>query len=241
MKAVLSTLAALAFMAVPALADPTYNWSGFYLGAQAGYAWGNATSHDDPKDWGTDPKFIGPFDFNLSGAVGGAHAGYNFVVGPLIIGPEVDFGYMDLAGSRKTDSSNPTKYQTLNVDGGMYALAGGRVGFAWDRTLFYGKGGWVWYDTDVTQTTTNPGYKTNGSGALNGWAYGGGIEQALGHGWSVKTEWLHFNFDTANGDQTSVSDPPIGYVYKNWTESGADTVQVGFSYKLGGDDLGPLK
>lgn len=228
---------ALATLAGPALAgDGGYNWSGFYAGVHGGYAKGDATTRDDPADWGNDPKFIGPFDFNLKGGFGGGTIGANWQLGALVVGPEADVGYMDLAGNRKTDSSNPTKYQTLDVAGGMYAVLGGRLGLAWDHTLFYAKGGWAWYDTDVTQTTTNPGYKTNGSGALTGFAYGGGIEQALAHGWSVKAEYLHFDFDTANGDQTSVSDPPIGHVYKNWTEiGGTDSVKVGVNYKFSGE------
>lgn len=215
-----------------ALADDTYNWSGLYAGAHAGYAWGDATTRDDPADWGTDPKYIGPFNFDINGAFGGGQLGYNHQFGNVVLGVEADFGYMDLTGSRRTDSSNPVKYQTLELDGGLYALAAVRAGYTIDRTLIYAKGGYVWLDGDVTQTTTNPGYQTNGSGALTGWAYGGGIEHALGDRWSVKAEYLHFDFDTADGDQTSISDPPIGHVYENETASKADTFKIGFNIKL---------
>lgn len=244
--------AACIFTVLPAHADgyeaghslkltPT-TWSGLYVGAHGGYAWGDATTRDDPADWGTDPKFIGPFPFDLEGGFVGGTIGYNFQAAHLVFGPEIDLGYMDLTGSRRTDSSNPAAFQTLNVDGGFYALLGGRAGLVFGQTLIYGKGGWLYYDTDVTQTTTNPGYVTNGSGSLNGRAYGGGIEHALGGGWSLKAEYLHLDFDTANGDQTSVSDPPIGHVYENTTDLDGDTVKVGFNYKFGERKaIGPLK
>jgi outer membrane immunogenic protein len=226
-----------------------YNWSGIYLGAHGGYAWGDASTTDDIKDWCTPgdtaciAKFVGPFAFDLEGGFGGGTIGLNWQYQALVFGLEADLGYLDLTGSRKTDSSNPTKFQTLNVDGGLYAILGGRVGFTFGRTLLYGKGGWLYYDTDVTQTTTNPGYKTNGSGALDGVAYGGGIEHALGGGWSLKAEYLHFDFNTADGDQTSVSDPPIGHVYENSTDLDADSVKIGINYMFGGEraPIVPLK
>ena len=133
---------------------------------------------------------------------------------------------MDLIGSRRTDSSNPTKYQTLEVEGGFYALAAGRVGFAWNHTLVYGKGGWAYYDGEATQTTTNPGFVTHGTGALYGWAYGGGIEQVIGNGWSLKGEYLHFDFDAAGGDQTGIED---GYVFDNTSDVDSDTVKLGIN------------
>lgn len=221
-------------------------WTGLYLGAHAGYAWGDASTTDDIKDWcspGDDAcikKYVGPFPFDLEGGFGGGTVGYNFQVGNFVFGPEIDLGYLDLTGSRRIDSSNPAKFQTLNVDGGLYALLGGRAGITFGRTLVYGKGGWVYYETDVTQTTTNPGFVTHGTGALDGWAYGGGLEHALGNGWSLKAEYLHFDFDAAGGDQTGIED---GYVFDNTSDVDADTVKIGVNYKFGGERkaIGPLK
>lgn len=216
----------------PAQAE-TYNWTGLYAGAHAGYGNGNATTRDDPADWGTDPKYIGPFKFGVDGVFGGGTLGYNHQFGSLVLGLEADLGYLNVGGDRKTDSSNPTKYQTLELDGGLYALLAGRVGFTFGNTLVYGKGGWIYWDADMTQTTTNPGYKTNGSGALDGYAFGGGVEHALSGGWSVKAEYLRLQFEDAKGDQTSVSDAPIGHVYENTTKiDPIDTFKVGINRRF---------
>lgn len=229
----LTSLVLIGMGATVAKADP--NWSGFYVGAHAGYAWGDATTHDDPADWGTDPKYIGPFPFDIDGAFGGGTIGYNFRYSSLVFGPEADLGYMDLSGSRTSESSNPIYHQDHSVDGGFYAVLGGRVGMTFGETLIYGKGGWAYFDGEAAQTTTAPGYVTNGSGALRGWAYGAGIEQAIGGGWSLKAEYLHLDFDTESGNQTSVSDPPIGHVYENWTDLDADMIKVGVNYRFGGN------
>jgi outer membrane immunogenic protein len=228
------------FVGVAAANAQDVRWSGFYTGLSAGYGWGSASTKDDMDDWcsigntACIKKYVGPFDFNTAGAIGGGTLGWNYQVGAMVFGLEADLGYMGVSGSRKTDSSNPAKYQTLQVDGGFYAVLGGRLGVAFDRTLIYGKGGWAYWNTDVTQTTTNPGYKTNGSGALDGYAFGGGIEHALGGGWSVKAEYMRFQFNDARGDQTSVSDDPIGHVYENTTKlGGIDTFRLGVNYRFG--------
>ncbi len=240
MRTGIVALAGLLLAAAPAYAGNTHTWSGVYLGAHVGAAWGDAKSRDDIADWCSAndaaciAKYVGPFPFSVDGAFGGGTVGYNFQIGGLVFGPEIDVGYLDLGGSRRTDSSNPTKYQTLEVNGGTYALLGGRAGFASSNTLIYAKGGWVWYDADATQTTTNPGYVTHGTGAFDGWAFGGGVEQALGGGWSIKGEYMHFGFGEQQGDQTSVSDPPIGHVYEFSTDLDADTVKVGVNYNFGG-------
>ena len=64
LRATLASLFAL-LLSLPALADPL--WSGFYIGAHAGYAWGEASTSDDIKDWCSPGdtacinKYVGPF------------------------------------------------------------------------------------------------------------------------------------------------------------------------------------
>ena len=57
--------------------------------------------------------------------------------------------------------------------------------------------------------------------------FGGGVEHFLTPAWSVKAEYLHFDFGTQHGAQTSISDPPVGYVYTNSFKVTADTAKVG--------------
>lgn len=223
MYRVLATIAVLVATTLPSQAQER-NWSGPYLGAHAGYAWGDTDVTDTTG--GVTP---GPFSYQPNGAFGGATAGYNWQTGALVLGIEADLGYMDLSGAGRIPSSNPAAHQDIILHGGVYGVAAGRVGWAWDRTLIYGKGGWAYFNGEAGQKTTNPGFITVPTGAFSGFVYGGGIEHFITPSISLKAEFLRFNFGSEVGNQTSVSDDPIGFVYKNKTDVSADTVKVGIA------------
>jgi outer membrane immunogenic protein len=227
---------ALSYCYVHSTGSGLANWSGLYLGAHAGGAWGDVDVTDTTG--GVTP---GPFNYDVNGAFGGGTVGFNVQMSSIVVGLEGDLGYMDASGSGIIPSSNPAAHQDITLDGGFYAVAAGRVGLAFGGTLIYGKGGWAFYDGEAGQKTTNPGYVTHPTGAFSGRVYGGGIEHMIDRNWSVKAEYLHFDFDTEEGDQTSVSDPPIGFVYKNVNDVEVDTVKVGFNYHFDRQEPVPLK
>ncbi|GGF88454.1 membrane protein [Azorhizobium oxalatiphilum] len=92
----------------PAQAAPLPSWTGFYVGANAGYGWGSAA--------GMEP----------SGFVGGIQGGYNlqFAGSPFMVGVETDFNWSG-------QSDGPFK---LNNLGTIRA----RAGITSDRILVYG-------------------------------------------------------------------------------------------------------
>ena len=223
-------------LAVPAMAQEPPKWTGFYMGAHAGYGWGGATTSDDLKDWCSPgdtaciAKFVGPFQYSTSGAFGGVTAGYNIQMGAVVVGVEADGGWMNIAGHRTSESSTPVYHQDHDVRGGFYALPAARVGVAFGQALLYAKGGYAWIDGKQTQTTTKPGFRTDASGALNGWAYGGGIEYALHGGWSVKAEYMRLDLKAINAAQIDVTD---GYSFGNHSKLDAvDTVKLGVNVKF---------
>ena len=63
------------------VATPSYNWSGFYAGANFGGAWTNG-SLNIPGN-----SFYG----GITELIGGVQAGYNFQTGHLLLGVEGDF------------------------------------------------------------------------------------------------------------------------------------------------------
>lgn len=209
------------------IAAPTYNWSGVYVGANAGYGWGRMDVTDTTG--GVAP---GPFSYKPDGYSGGAFVGLNRQFGAIVVGGEMEAGYADLTGSGRIASSVPTAYQTIELQGGWYAMAAARLGVAVDKTLFYAKGGYVVTGASAGQTTTNPGYATFRARDLQGWAYGAGLEVALLKGWTMRAEWLRMDFGTITGNQTSVSDPPIGYQYVNKHDLTVDTMKLGIAYKF---------
>ena len=238
MRALAAASAAIFALAAPALGqDRGQEWTGPYIGANVGYGWGNVGVTD--TNGGVDP---GPFKYTTQNIFGGGSAGYNLHLGPAVVGIEGDLGYMNVNGSGIIPSSTPPNHQDLTLDSGLYADVTGRLGFAAGRTLFYGKAGWAYFDSHAQQVTTKPGYSPTSTGAFDGWVYGGGIEHKFAPNLSLKVEYLHFDFGSQAGAQTSITDPPIGFVYTNSHDVTVDTVKVGINYSFGEPEtVGSLK
>jgi outer membrane immunogenic protein len=214
---------------------PAPVWTGFYAGVDVGGAWG----HVDIKDTtgGVPP---GPFSFSPSGVLGGGTVGYNLQRGNFVFGIEGDIGYLDLHGSTIIPSSTAPYHQNGTLDGGAYGDITGRLGFTFDRTLVYAKAGFAVFNGEGEQVTTKPGYSPTGTSTFTGWTVGGGVERFISPAWSVKAEYLHFDFGTQHGAQTSISDPPVGFVYSNTFKVTADSAKVGVNYHFG-QGYEPLK
>jgi outer membrane immunogenic protein len=80
-----------------------YSWTGFYVGANIGYGWGNAKSGliDLP-----DTAFVSSLpghSGNMNGVIGGGQIGYNWQMGNTVFGLEGDFSGTGMKGS-VTDS-----------------------------------------------------------------------------------------------------------------------------------------
>lgn len=204
-----------------------FTWTGLYIGANVGYAWGDVAVRDTTG--GVTP---GPFTYDTQGITGGLSIGYNQQLGPIVLGIDAEGGWMDLHGHGRIPSSTPPNYQAIDLDGGLYGIIAGRAGFAIDRTFVYGKAGWFTWDASAGQKTTKPGFVTHRTGGFDGFVYGAGVEQMLQSGWSLKLEWLRFDLGSATGDQTSVTDDPIGFVYVDKHDPTADTLKLGLSYRF---------
>ncbi len=209
----------------PAYAE--VNWSGFYLGANIGGAWATDKVTDVGGDWsGGVPK---SFNNDPSGFFGGGQLGYNFQMGHFVFGPEVDLGYMDL--SQKVWEPGAVGDASSTLGGGFYADVTGRLGYAVDRALVYAKGGYAYYGGSVknwtADTPTIPGSPT--TTGVSGWTVGAGLEYKISPAWSVKAEYLHFDFGSiTNIAPNDLSDPCNPCKYRN--ELTVDTVKVGVNY-----------
>ncbi len=65
------------------------------------------------------------------------------------------------------------------------ATVTGRLGYAANNWLLYGKGGVAWADEEASNTTTNAGVVTDrnsGSETRTGWTIGAGVEWVCGPG-----------------------------------------------------------
>jgi outer membrane immunogenic protein len=201
------------------------NWTGFYLGVNGGWGDGN-TRH-------TDQFFITTPDFNQSGGLVGGTYGINGQFGKFVIGYEGDFDWANING-------NYTNAVLCSVNGGntcftnleSFSTARLRAGFDVNGWLLYGTAGYGWGRVNAGQTpcgiTVFGGSSCNATWR-NGWVGGAGIEKMIYKGWSVKVEYLRYNFGFANNYQPAII---FGGNRVAVREEG-DIVRVGLNYNFG--------
>jgi outer membrane immunogenic protein len=151
-----------------------YNWSGFYIGGHAGYAWGREEITDNITGvtGATDP----------SGFLAGAQVGYNWQVGQWVFGIEGDWSWTNADGSTAIPGAIVTSEHN------WYGTATARLGYAVDNWLWYVKGGAAWADADYSIAGVSVGE------TRSGWTIGGGLEYGLTPNWSAKLEYNYLDF-----------------------------------------------
>ncbi|QWG22985.1 hypothetical protein KMZ93_24055 [Bradyrhizobium sediminis] len=238
-------MAAVPYAPVAASAS---SWAGFYLGAHAGYGWGN-----DP---GTEPLILFPGigstatlgGVNSKGWVGGGQLGYNWQYGRFVTGLEIDLSAADISGSSNTATATmavPAATLSGRFDENVKYLgtARGRLGWlATDNLLFYGTAGLAWERLERTkiQNETTPAGITNATSTSPsdrfGWVAGVGGEMMLGStNWIGRLEYLHYDFGRINtGGNISIFQSGLS---ANATITAGrqtiDVVRAGVSYKFG--------
>ena len=168
------------YKAAPAPVILPANWTGFYVGAHLGGAWGT-------KEF-SDP-FSGKTYANnsVNGFLGGGQIGYNYQMGWVVLGVEGDLSAADITGSAPL-SFDPTETFSSKTD--WLATVTGRIGGTVDHALLYVKGGAAWAH-DKYSVGINSGDETR-----TGWVFGGGVEYAFTHNWSGKVEYNYMDFGT---------------------------------------------
>ena len=119
--------------------------------------------------------------------LGGAQVGFNYEFGSgILVGAEADFDWL----SNTTSSSNaivlqnPTGTPTastasLSANNRWLTTVVGRLGYAWDRILFYGKGGGAWVRSN-TPSLTMDGAPVAISTSNGNWGFTGGVGSRMG-------------------------------------------------------------
>jgi outer membrane immunogenic protein len=209
----LGTLAALAAeKRVPAYAPPpppapVYTWSGCYVGASAGSSTGRSehtavagsTFNNSTLATNVIPAGTNITDsFNLSGFIGGFQGGCNWQWGAWVFGIEGDGSATNKSGQGFETPLAPFRAAQAGwisqTQERWLVTARGRLGVTWwDRSMLYVTGGGAWAKIDVSEwVPANPiGTAHMESNWRAGWTVGGGVEYAVGYGWSVKGEFLY--------------------------------------------------
>jgi outer membrane immunogenic protein len=227
MTTALAGAASLAF-AAPAMAQPasdTVDWSGVYIGANAGWhqtdtnvTRGFAVTHTtvpaNPVD--TFPTANADYSTSSSWAAGG-QVGLNKQVGHFVFGVEGD---MDAVGGRGQQFSSylltapPSPGGRVTIEHATRpdwtSTVRARAGYAMGPVLFYGTGGLAIAQirqgtffnysgaTDPTATAAGPFQNVAiRDGIRTGWVAGGGIEYAVNPRLSIGAEYRHSDYGHA--------------------------------------------
>jgi outer membrane immunogenic protein len=155
----------------------TFNWTGFYIGANIGYSAGRSNADG-----------FGSTDLN--GVVGGGQIGYNWQApaSPWVFGVEFDG-----QGTGQDASVSPVPGATLTESLPWFLTFRGRVGYAVSpMIMIYATGGGALVDHKFELSATGLGSVSSEDSHL-GWTAGVGIEGALYRNWSWKVEYLHLD------------------------------------------------
>jgi outer membrane immunogenic protein len=192
----------------PVAVSPAYNWTGFYIGVMGGYGMSNRVTVNG----------IAGTNAGLKGGFVGSTLGFNYQSGHFVIGIEDDAAWSSI-GKTSVNFGVTTQEQML-----LIGSLTGRVGFAADNILVYGKGGYAYLLNDL-----------NLSGFVGsaweiryhpGWTVGAGLEFGFAGNWSAKVEYMFARY----------LDEP--YVLFGGTTLGADvhTIKAGINYRFGWGD-----
>jgi outer membrane immunogenic protein len=200
---------------------PVYDWSGFYVGANAGVGWangGNVTVFD---------PVLGAQSINVvsrSGFIGGVQLGSNLQYEAFVFGVEADIQYANIGSS-----INWGPYGRLGISSGSsgeyFGTARLRAGYAIDRTLLFLTGGLAYGGLNRSplggNSTSNVGY-----------ALGGGVEYAFTRNWTAKVEALYINLSNGSNRTIAVTNGGLVYPITANAGNGGGLVRVGVNYKF---------
>ena len=125
----------------PMEAAPAFSWTGFYIGAVTGYAWGDAdigggvlgllgsTQQTKPDGW-----------------IAGGTVGYNYQQGNLVLGTEGEFFWSNVDGT----ASNGILGINGTYSNDWTGAVSTRLGVAFGTFLVYSKAGIAWAKNEYT-------------------------------------------------------------------------------------------
>jgi outer membrane immunogenic protein len=201
---------------------PVFTWTGFYVGVNGGGAVGN--TQFDFNNLGLTAT-----SNNFGGGFVGGTIGYDWQWnGPFVVGILADADWADI-----TNGSNCGGVLgfSCNATGNFLGSVRGRVGYAWERVLFYASGGLGLGNVRFSVTDNLTGFTAVDNVFRAGFTVGGGIEYALVPNWSVKFEYLLYDFQNTNFTPSGF-DPALLALGPVTTTTFVHTVRLGVDYKF---------
>jgi outer membrane immunogenic protein len=215
--------------AFPPIVKAMYDWSGFYVGINGGWAQtGDRRSFTFPFPGFPDTQFG---DYNAQGGTVGGQVGYRYQAGAWVFGLEAQGNSADISG-RTVNLTDPAGLATVRSKMDAFGLFTGQIGYAWNNVLLYAKGGAAVTDRNFSFFTggnvlaSSTGYETQWSPTM-----GGGLEFAFASNWSIGLEYNHI----FEGIHDETFTPPAGGGIPGFHAGGdTDMVFARLNYRFGG-------
>jgi outer membrane immunogenic protein len=172
--------------AAAAQVPPAFQWTGCYIGAQAGGGWGD-----------TENQTLN-LTADTSGWLAGGQIGCDYQFAPhFLLGVEGMAAWTDINGAADPFFSGKNVFR-FSTQTDWIASATARAGVTADRWLIFVKGGPAWVNSDFRVSgSVFPIGSIDGRGSETGrgWTFGIGVEWAFAPQWSAKLEFNHYEVD----------------------------------------------
>jgi outer membrane immunogenic protein len=214
--ALAADMAARPYTKAPPIAAPIYNWTGFYIGAHVGAAFGNDNTFAGlVVNKNNDARFLG-----------GLQGGADFQFAPnWVLGIEGQYSWL---GDSNRSVTFPTGH-VFNYDQRGLGSITGRLGYTWGPGLLYVKGGYAYSDNRESLWLAGaPVAFAFDKNHRDGWTVGAGLEYMFAQNWSGKIEYQYYDFGRA-----AFVTPPALAPFGNFRND-EHTIKLGINYRFGG-------
>jgi outer membrane immunogenic protein len=224
--------------------EPRFSWTGCYVGGHVGGGKGSKAM-TDPVQLVQD-SLIAPgtttgvttVTTSPTGAVIGGEIGCDYQFSSnVVMGIEGTASGTTMKGSAQVGlpAGNPGDIALVQANNDFLAGVTGRIGYAFDNILIYGRGGFAVAGDkyDVSGGTFNGGGPFHFQGVDNRYGYvvGGGLDWAFTRHWSANVEYDYYGFGNGNILMTDQFSGLTGVVN---VKQSVQVIKVGFNFHIGG-------
>lgn len=218
-----------------------FTWTGFYAGANAGYAWGQSRVVATPLPVGVFTNIpVTRWSYRPDGFTGGLQVGYNQQVSNFVFGVEADFNFGGIKGSL-SDLGAGGRVASWKTDIDWFGTLRARIGFVpTERLMIYATGGVIMANLKHTTRVQlllggvpvpQVNYLGSESETRFGWTIGGGAEFAFTNNWSAKVEYLYYDLGkTTVIGSPQVANPPFQFSHR--IENTGHIARIGLNYRF---------
>jgi opacity protein-like surface antigen/outer membrane receptor protein involved in Fe transport len=207
-----------------------YDWTGFYFGADGGFGW--TSPQGTLLDAADNP--LTSYSYRVSGPVGGLFVGGDYQISKIVLGLEGDWQWSNLTGNNQilaplgAEGAFPGGPFTISTTVKDYAAVRGRLGFAFDRFLVFGSGGWAVGNPSTSFALVGGAPFVNQGGSATGWTAGVGVDYAFTESVFGRIEYRYTSLATAGfvSAATDSAEAP--------NHLPINDLRAGIAYKFGG-------